>query len=164
VFWEVAGMRFYLGKLEEIVAGIFLVLMTLCTVGNVIARYMFNSPIAWAEEFARYAFVWVVFLGAVACTKQKRHIIIDAVVAILPPRLRGGVLVVADLLIVGLMVTLVRYGWVLTVMSTEPTSMMEIPQYLIYVAVPLSAALVILYTVGDLRRNLEQAVRGGDES
>ena len=157
-------MRFCLGKIEEIIAGIFLVLMSLCTIGNVIARYVFNSPIAWAEEFARYAFVWVVFLGAVACTKQKRHIIIDALVAALPRRIGAGVLVVADLLIIGLMVTLVRYGWVLTTMSTEPTSMMEIPQYLIYVAVPLSAALVIFYTVGDLRRNIGQAARGGDES
>jgi TRAP-type C4-dicarboxylate transport system permease small subunit len=157
-------MGFYLRNLEEIVAGVFMVLMSLCTVGNVIARYVFNSPISWAEEFARYAFVWVVFLGAVACTKQKRHIIIDALISVLPRRIRAWVLLFADLLIIGLMVTLVRYGWVLTTMSTEPTSMMEIPQYLIYVAVPLSAALVIFYTVGDLRRNFGQAVRGGDES
>lgn len=157
-------MRFYLGKIEEIVAGIFMVLMSACTIANVIARYVFNSPIAWAEEFARYAFVWVVFLGAVACTKQKRHIIIDAVIGVLPRRIRDGVLVAADLLIIGLMVTLVRYGWVLTTMSTEPTSMMEIPQYLIYVAVPLSAALVICYTVRDLRRNIAQAARRGDET
>jgi TRAP-type C4-dicarboxylate transport system permease small subunit len=157
-------MRFCLGKIEEIVAGIFMVLMSLCTIGNVIARYVFNSPIAWAEEFARYAFVWVVFLGAVACTKQKRHIIIDAMIGVLPPHIRSGVLAFADLLIIGLMVALLRYGWVLTTMSTEPTSMMEIPQYLIYVAVPLSAALVIFYTVGDLRRNIGQAARGGDES
>lgn len=154
-------MRFYLGKLEEIVAGVFMVLMSVCTVGNVVARYVFNSPVAWAEEFARYAFVWVVFLGAVACTKQKRHIIIDAMIGVLPRRTRAWVLLFADLLIIGLMVTLVRYGWVLTTMSTEPTSMMEIPQYLIYVAVPLSAFLVILYTIRDFRRTLE-TVRAGD--
>ena len=156
-------MRFYLGKIEEIIAGIFMVLMSACTVGNVIARYVFNSPIAWAEEFARYAFVWVVFLGAVACTKQKRHIVIDAVVVVLPRRARVCVLAFADLLIIGLMGALVYYGWIFTTMSTEPTSMMEIPQYLIYVAVPLSAALVIVYTVGDIRRNVAEAVRGRDE-
>jgi TRAP-type C4-dicarboxylate transport system permease small subunit len=164
MFREEAGMRFYLGKIEEIIAGTFMVLMSICTVTNVIARYVFNSPIAWAEEFARYAFVWVVFLGAVACTKQKRHIIIDAVIGALPRRVGGYVLAFADLLIIGLMLVLVYYGWIFTTMSTEPTSMMEIPQYLIYVAVPLSAALVIFYTVGDLRRNIGQAARGGDES
>ncbi len=157
-------MRFYLGKIEEIIAGIFMVLMSVCTVGNVIARYVFNSPFAWAEEFARYAFVWVVFLGAVACTKQKRHIIIDAVIVVLPRRIRGGMLAFADLLVIGLIVALIYYGWIFTTMSTEPTSMMEIPQYLIYVAVPLSAVLVLLYTLGDIRRNVADAVRRGDES
>lgn len=155
-------MRVYLGKLEEIIAGVFMVLMSVCTVVNVIARYIFNSPFAWAEEFARYAFVWVVFLGAVACTKQKRHIIIDAAVEALPRRARSAVLALADLSIIGLMIALIYYGWVFTTMSTEPTSMMEIPQYLIYVAVPLSAALVLLYTVGDIRRNIRQAVEGED--
>ncbi len=157
-------MRFYLGKIEEIVAGVFMVLMTVCTVTTVIMRYVFNNPLSWAEEFARYAFVWVVFLGAVACTKQKRHIIIDAVVGALPRRARGCVLALADLLIIGLMLGLVYYGWIFTTMSTEPTSMMEIPQYLIYVAVPLSAALVILYTVSDLRRHLGEAASGGEAS
>lgn len=154
-------MRFYLGKLEEIVAGIFMVLMSICTVGNVIARYVFNCPIAWAEEFARYAFVWVVFLGAVACTKQKRHIIIDAVIGTLPRRVRSAVRAFADLLIMGLMVALVYYGWIFTSMSTEPTSMLEIPQYLIYVVVPLSALLVLLYTVRDFQRALGSG-RGGN--
>jgi TRAP-type C4-dicarboxylate transport system permease small subunit len=160
---EVAGMRCYLGKIEEIIAGIFMVLMSVCTVGNVIARYVFNSPIAWAEEFARYAFVWVVFLGAVACTKQKRHIVIDALTGALPRRIRAGVLAFADLLVIGLMAALIYYGWIFTTMSTEPTSMMEIPQYLIYVAVPLSAVLVIFYTLRDIRRNMADAVGGGDE-
>ena len=155
-------MQRYLGKLEEITAGIFLVLMSVCTVVNVVARYVFNSPISWAEEFARYAFVWVVFLGAVACTKQRRHIIIDAVVGVLPPRARAGLLALADLSILALLLTLIYYGWVLTKMSTEPTSMMEIPQYLIYVAVPLSAVLVLLYTLRDFRHQL-RAVRGEDQ-
>ena len=137
--------------------------MSVCTVGNVIARYVFNWPIAWAEEFARYAFVWVVFLGAVACTKQKRHIIIDAVIGTLPRRVRSVVRAFVDLLIMGLMVALIYYGWVFTSMSTEPTSMMEIPQYLIYVVVPLSALLVLLYTVRDFQRALKPGREGNGQ-
>ena len=50
---------------EEIASGALLVLMSLATFGNVVARYFFNNPIEWAEEFSRYAFIWIVFLGAV---------------------------------------------------------------------------------------------------
>ena len=58
-------------------AGTFLVLMSLATFVNVVFRYVFNSPFQWAEEFSRYAFIWVVFIGAAVSTKHKTHIIID---------------------------------------------------------------------------------------
>lgn len=49
---------------EELVAGSLFVLMSLATLVKMIGRYFFNSPIGWAEEFSRYAFIWIVFLGA----------------------------------------------------------------------------------------------------
>jgi len=75
----VGPVRFILKNFEEIAAGSFLVLMSAATFGNVILRYVFNSPTQWAEEFSRYAYIWVVFLGAAACSKRKLHIVIDAV-------------------------------------------------------------------------------------
>ena len=69
-------------------AGTFTVLMSVATLTNVVARYGFNSPIPWAEEFSRYAFIWLVFIGAVICTKHKKHICIDVVVIFLPKRTR----------------------------------------------------------------------------
>ncbi len=62
--------------------------MSLATFGNVVARYFFNSPIEWAEEFSRYAFIWIVFLGAAVCTKHGRHIVIDGLALALPPGCR----------------------------------------------------------------------------
>ena len=59
-----AAVRFVLNYFEELVAGLFMVLMSFSTFANVVARYVFNSPIQWAEEFSRYAFIWVVFMGA----------------------------------------------------------------------------------------------------
>ena len=72
------SLRFSVKYFEEILSGTFMVLMSLTTFANVVARYFFNSPIQWAEEFSRYAFIWVVFMGAVVCTKHKRHIGIDS--------------------------------------------------------------------------------------
>jgi hypothetical protein len=48
-------VRYFLRNIEEIVAGILMVLMSLATFSNVVARYILNSPIQWAEEFSRYA-------------------------------------------------------------------------------------------------------------
>jgi TRAP-type C4-dicarboxylate transport system permease small subunit len=150
--------RFSVKYFEEILSGIFMVLMFLATFANVVARYFFNSPILWAEEFSRYAFIWVVFLGAVVCTKHKRHIGIDSVVKALPSHVQLWVNLAADLLTLALMVIIIWYGWILTRSATQITATLQIPQYVIYIVVPSSGVLGALYGLGDFRRHLREAL------
>ena len=149
--------RFSVKYLEEILSGIFMVLMFFTTFGNVVARYFFNNPIQWAEEFSRYAFIWVVFLGAVVCTKQKRHIGIDSIVKALPGHIQPWVNLAADLMTLALMVVIIWYGWILTRSATQITATLQIPQYVIYIVVPSSGVLGALYGLGDIRRHLREA-------
>ena len=151
-----AGFRFLLKNFEEFISGIFLVLMSLATFSNVIARYIFNNPIQWAEEFSRYAFIWVVFMGAAVCTKRKRHIAIDSLVLVLPRRIQTYFHVLVDLFILGLMVVIVYYGSILTISATNTTATLKVPQYIVYIVVPISGALIFLYSIGDLRQHLRR--------
>ena len=142
------ALRFVCKNFEEVAAGTFLVLMSLATFGNVVLRYVFNSPIQWAEEFSRYAFIWVVFLGAAACSKRKTHIAIDAVTALLPPRARAFCVVLVDAVVLVLMGAITYYGYTLCTMATQATSTLKIPQYAVYAVVPFSAALIFFHTLG----------------
>lgn len=156
------GVRFFIQNFEEILAGTFLVLMSLVTILNVIFRYAFNAPIEWAEEFARYAFIWVVFIGAAVTTKHKKHIIIDTLLVAVPDSVKRVLFVIADILSMILMLLLVYYGWVLMTYATQPTATLRIPQYWVYLCVPISGALIILHSLGDLRRNVIALVNGGN--
>jgi TRAP-type C4-dicarboxylate transport system permease small subunit len=146
---------------EEIAAGTLLVLMSLATFANVVARYFFNHPLEWAEEFSRYTFIWVVFLGAAVCSKEGRHIVIDGFVLALPARVRAILQAVVDAMVLGLMAILVYYGWILTTFTTQPTSTLKVPLSVVYVVVPLSALLIGLRSLEDFTRHLRSAVRGG---
>jgi TRAP-type transport system small permease protein len=152
---------FCLANLAEIGATVFMVLMFLSTVTNVIARYVFNSPIQWAEEFSRYAFIWLVFLGSAACTKRKRHIAIEGLVAALPSRIRGAVVVVADLATVAFVSILLVYGWKLTMHATQTTATLVIPKSIVYAVIPFTACLLLGYGLADLRRHVGSLWRGG---
>lgn len=44
---------------------------------NVVARYVFLSPIIWADEVMIYAMVWCVFIGAVPVSWDGRHLRMD---------------------------------------------------------------------------------------
>ena len=48
-----------LARIEEVLAASILAAMSAATFLNVVARYVFNSPFDWAEEFSRYAFIWL---------------------------------------------------------------------------------------------------------
>ena len=152
-------LRFATQYFEEIVAGVFMVLMSLTTFANVIARYFFNSPIQWAEELARYSFIWVVFMGAVVCTKRKRHIAIDILLHTLPARSTAWVRLLVDCCTLSIALVIAYYGWKLTSAATQITATLQVPHYVIYVVVPVSAALIILHTLGDFLGNLRAALR-----
>lgn len=148
-----------LGRIEEIVAGTFLVLMCAATLANVVARYVFNAPITWAEEFSRYAFIWLVFTGAVVCTKRGKHICIDALVGVLPrpAQLISRVLVDAATAVV--MLIMLYYGGRLTASATQSTSTLMVPTYFVYAVVPISAFLILAHSLRDLWASVRAARR-----
>ena len=151
-------VRFSVKYFEEILSGTFMVLMFLATFSNVVARYFFNSPIQWAEEFSRYSFIWVVFLGAVVCTKNKRHVGIDSVVKALPTHIQPWVNLAADLLTLALMVIIIWYGGILTWRATQVTATLNVPQYTIYIVVPASGVLGFLHCLGGFRSHLREVL------
>jgi len=50
---------------------------------NVLFRFVFFIPSAWADELARFTFVWLVFLGASAAMYNWEHIDINLIDTIL---------------------------------------------------------------------------------
>jgi TRAP-type transport system small permease protein len=145
---------------EEILVGTLMALMSLATLFNVAGRYCFNRPIPWAEEFARYAFIWLVFLGAAVCTKQNRHIAIDVLIPVLPTRLQSLCRLVVDLATLALMSIIIYYGSILMASATSATSTLGVPRSVVYAAAPVSAALILAYALRDLRRDFRGALRG----
>ena len=62
--------------------------MVVMVFGNVVLRYAFNSGITVSEELARWAFVWMIFLGAIVAIRESGHLGTDMLVGRLGPRAR----------------------------------------------------------------------------
>lgn len=61
-------------------------------VGTQVAlRYGLNSSLDWADEIARLAFVWSIFLAIALAIRTGSHIGVEIIVARLPAALRGAV-------------------------------------------------------------------------
>src|SRR5258706_12716479 len=66
-----------LSRAEEIFVGAAMAFSAVLLFVNVVLRYWFLSPIAWAEELSLYLVVWMVFVGASVATRTRGHIAID---------------------------------------------------------------------------------------
>jgi len=53
---------------------------------EVVARYIFASSLIFSNELARLMFVWAIFLGFPLALSRGRHVGIELLDAILPPR------------------------------------------------------------------------------
>lgn len=126
---------------------LILLMVTAITV-QVFTRYALGRPIAWVEESATYAFIWMSFIGASVGLKQGRHILIATFGAHLPPRIAAFMRMLVWTLVLLTLAVLVAQGW--KVMGVEGRSStislpIELPRSWFYsLPLTLSAASMIL--------------------
>ena len=68
------------------ISQIALVLMMFLTAADVILRYIFNSPILFAQEITEFSLVVCVSLGLSYCAIEKNHVSVDIIASKLPKR------------------------------------------------------------------------------
>lgn len=134
----------YKGLLNAFIFVMF-ALMTLVTLANVIARFVFNSPIFWSAEMARYSFVWIIFLGAALAARQGSHIGMEALMNMLPPRARAFLNAAINcMIIIFLFVfTVVSFKQAFLAVDTESAAM-QIRMLVPYLALPLGGIAMIV--------------------
>ena len=151
-----------LARLEEVVVGCILVAMSGATFLNVVARYVFNSPIDWAEEFSRYAFIWLAFMAAVVANNHKKQITIDILVSYLPRGAQNICRISVALVTLALMGAMAYYGWLAARAATSQTATLGIQRYWIYISAPVAAVLILCHTLGDFANRVWKPGGGGN--
>lgn len=117
----------------------------LLAVTQVFFRYVLNNSLAWPEETARLAFVWVVFLGAGLAVYRDSHLRIDIADRIAGTRALKPLALLRALFVAAGCVTLVTHGLDLAARATSFTPALFMPIRYLYLAVPVGAALGLVF-------------------
>ena len=104
------GLGHVYRNLEQYFCAFLMVLMVFCLGSQVFFRFVLNASLTWSEELSRFAFIWLVYMGAVLGAKERIHIRVTAFHRLLPVVARGWVLPVADLLWVVINLTFAWQG------------------------------------------------------
>src|SRR5271156_6454758 len=131
----------------RIAAGAMLVASVGINFANIIGRYFLSGSLSWAEETMLFLMIGCVFLGASPVGWAGRHIRMDVVVSLLPPRARQAFELFSDLVTIATCVMLAVFAWPVMTMLAEldqRSGMANIPLVIPQAVVPLGLLLMAL--------------------
>lgn len=133
-----------LGRIaENVVLIVLLGGMTLLSFGQIILREVFETGVIWADELVRLLVLWLAMVGAVAATRDDRHIRIDALSHLLPPFAVSLVRLIVDLFAAAVCVALAWHTWryLQVEIEFEDTVLLDTPAWIAHLIVPVAMAL-----------------------
>ncbi len=136
-----------LASLEETLIALLIASASLILFCNVVARYVFNTGVVWAEELVRYEIIWLVFIGGSVAARKGIHIGVDVILHVLPRRGAQAVRVVVAALCVVFCLALAWYGFDLVSLTRrfgQKTPAMQMPFWIVQLAIPVGATLMAL--------------------
>jgi TRAP-type C4-dicarboxylate transport system permease small subunit len=96
-------------------------------------RYFLNDSAAWTEEIARYLLICTVFIGIAAAVRDSRHIHVDFLYRIIPPRVGRALSTFVDLVQIAFLGFAVVLTWqMMQKMGTYKMTIIDLPMNLIY--------------------------------
>lgn len=125
--------------------GLFLILFV-----NVVSRYFQIWSFAWLDETVETLFAVMVFIGIAALWREHEHFRVDWLESVLGRRGGSYLRIVTILLSAAFLAVMMLKGYDLAARSRAVTPILAVPVAYIYAVIPISAALMLAYSVRDL--------------
>lgn len=151
VFWK---------RFAESVSVVAFAVMFAGFVIGIIARYVFNAPVSWANELCVVAYVWIVFWSCDILIKERQHIVFDVIYGLFSPRIRRALAIFVTLSLAAVFLAALP-GTVDYFLFIRPrhTTLLHLPMQFVYGSFLI---FVVAVVVSALRR-LWQLLRPGWE-
>lgn len=134
-----------IARVLEVVTAIILVYMVALVFGNVVGRYFFHRAITWADEVARFSFVWLTFTGTALGVYRGAHIGMDILTSNVPDRTREAFRIAGFVLILVFLMVWARWGVRMAYLNRRFIgSGSGIPLSVVYGIAPAMAIVMIL--------------------
>jgi TRAP-type C4-dicarboxylate transport system permease small subunit len=125
-----------------LLVGLFAAMVIACT-AQVIWRYLFNDPLVWSEELARYLFIWISYISAWVAWKSRSHIALDAVTYLNSPVMNAWTGRIVEVLVLGYcLFTLLAGFQIVGITHSQPSAVLELPMSVVYAGYSAMALLI----------------------
>ena len=125
---------------------------------EVIRRFVLMYSSVWGEETARFAFIYLVWIGAAVAVRDRAHIRIDVITHLLPPRGAALIYLLADFLTVALACLAIYWSLDPVLVSWQygnVTDGLRIIRVWFLLAVPVGFTIMLLRLGQSIRRDID---------
>ena len=151
-----------INRVVELVVIVQFAVLVIVVTAAVFARYVLNDSIVWAEELARYLFVWLSFLGGGLGVGTNVHVGVDSVVELMPRRPKLLVQIAMELMIVAFTLVLIWVGAQFAAFGMKADALLlPIPMGYVYLAVPVGGFVMLINVLVHVHLHVLALVRSG---
>lgn len=147
-------LRKGLDKVLEFVCCVLLGLMTIFATWQVVSRYVFNKPSTVTEELVLICFVWMGLLGAAYVFGKQEHMRMSFLVDKLSEKNQEKMQLLAEVMVIIFAVLVLIFGGLKMsqLCMGQSSSSLQIPMGYIYLALPLSGIITVIYNVLNIHK------------
>lgn len=130
---------------------------------EVIRREVFSYSSIWGEEIVRYAFIYLVWIGAASAVRERAHIRIDVLFEFCSPRVKALLYLFGDLVMVVVGVFALYLSMESLMISLKFGSVshgLRLPMSLFLAAVPIGFSLLLYRLAQSIRRDVSNFING----
>ena len=150
-----------LGRIVEN-ATLVLTLSAMILLGStqIILRNFFDSGFGWADEALRLMVLWVAMFGAVAASREHRHIAIDVLSRVLPDKAKVPVAIFVDALtaVVAMILAWYSWGFVADSYAYQDQLLNDLPAWPFQSVLPIAFFLIAYHYVIACLRHLRNLI------
>jgi TRAP-type transport system small permease protein len=165
---KAAALSATINRGVELLCAALLAILVLDIWIGVFGRYVFELPVTWAEELARYLMIWAALLAVSCGVARREHVAVTALLHQLPVLIRRWFDVAIDLLALAFFAFLCYFGVDMARQgATQYATIFDMTMAIPFASVSVSSALVcvqlVLTAIRDFNVAGESAEFAGDE-
>jgi TRAP-type C4-dicarboxylate transport system permease small subunit len=141
---------------EEYVTLFFFSIMCIFVLLQIITRYILNDPLGYSDEIARYAYVWMTFIGLALATKHDLHVRVELIQMLVKGPAYDIIKLLIDTGVLIILCIILYLSYEYTIFSSV-NRWASLPQYsmlLVNISLPIGCLIAVLRLAGIIYKSI----------
>lgn len=150
-------LKTFVNNFELYLATLCFIVLTVMLTLQVFSRFILGHSWTWMEEFATIMFVWMIYLATSAAVTHRKHLKIDVLLEAVPFQVKKVMLIASNVIFAAFNIYIsVIMVSVIQLLGSSKTTMLGIPQQLVYIVIPIGLIISVIRLVQDTLKLLKE--------